>query len=244
MGAEPLGSVTSPQDEGGGRVDLKLLFDEFAASMIRARELDTRERLSDWTSAVKTRFVRLGKNRKYEPFATDDRRKSGAYLWDVAWCVEDKVKRGGTPSGAGIDGLEFPHAPYRKLVLAAEVEWGRQGQRSGTQVFRQNLEEVFRDFYKLMDARCQTKVMVYTTWVFPDQGGIDGLFLRGFRQILLDYESHQPQDQYLLIEFDDRERVIKGYGTDVPRRGPQPFRMRELGVVPYPKKWEPPIPLP
>ena len=220
-------------------MDLKLLFDEFAASMVRARELDTSERLSDWTAAVKTRFVRLGKRRKYVPFATDDRRKSGAYLWDVAWCVEDKVKRGQPPSGAGIDGLKFPHAPYRKLVLTLECEWGRQGQRPGTQVFRQNLEEVFRDFYKLMDARCQTKVMVYTTWLFPDQGGTDGLFLRGFRQILLDYESHLPSDQYMFIEFDDRSRCIRGYKTEVPRRGPRPFRVKELGSVPYPRRWDP-----
>ena len=61
-------------------------------------------------------------------------------------------------------------------------------------MFRQNLEEVFRDFYKLMDARSQTKVMVYTTWLFTDQGGLDGMFLQGFRQILLDYEGHLPQD--------------------------------------------------
>jgi len=220
-------------------LDLKLLFDEFAASMVRARELDTGERLSDWTSAVKSRLVRLGARRKYQPFATDDRRKSGAYLWDVAWCVEDKVKRGQPPTGGGIPGLQFPHAPYRRLVLTAEVEWGRQGQRSGTQVFRQNLEEVFRDFYKLMDARSQTKVMVYTTWLFNDQGGLDGLFLKGFRQILLDYESHLPQDSYLFIEFDDRTRMLNGYSTEVPRRGPRPFRLKHLGSVPYPRRWDP-----
>jgi len=222
-------------------VDLKLLFDEFAASMVRARDIDTSERLSDWTSAVKTRLVRLGARRKYVPFATDDRRKSGAYLWDVAWCIEDKVRRGQPPTGAGIEGLEFPHAPYRKLVLTAEVEWGRQGQRSGTQVFRQNLEEVFRDFYKLMDARSQSKVMVYTTWLFQKQGGPDGLFLQGFRQILLDYEGHLPQDNYLFIEFDDRERTINGYTTEVPRRGPRAFRIKQVGSAKYPKKWEPKV---
>lgn len=220
-------------------MDLKLLYDEFAASMVRARDIDTSERLSDWTAAVKSRLVKLGKRRGYVPFATDDRRKSGAYLWDVAWCVEDKVKRGQPPTGAGIDGLTFPHAPYRKLVLTAEVEWGRQGQRSGTQVYRQNLEEVFRDFYKLMDARCQTKVMVYTTWLYSDQGGLEGHFLNGFRRILLDYESHLPQDAYLFIEFDDRNQAINGYTTAVPRRGPRPFRLEQLGSVDYPKRWTP-----
>ncbi|HCP47401.1 MAG TPA: hypothetical protein DIU15_15270 [Deltaproteobacteria bacterium] len=220
-------------------MDLKLLFDEFAASMVRERTLMTDERLSAWTAAVKSRLVRLGKRRGYSPFATDDRRKSAAYLWDVAWCIEDKRRRGQPASGAGIEGLAFPEAPYRKLVLTAEVEWGRQGQRPHTQVFRQNLEEVFRDFYKLMDARSGSKVMVYTTWLYPEQAGLSGLFLRGFRQILLDYDSHLPGDRYLFIEFDDRKRMLSGYLTEVPRRGPRPFRIRCVGSVPYPRRWDP-----
>ena len=220
-------------------MDLKLLFDEFAASMVRERSLSTAERLSDWSAAVKSRFVRLGKRRGYVPFATDDRRKSAAYLWDVAWTVEDKLKRGQPPSGAGIDGLKFPTAPYRRLVLSMEVEWGRQGQRPHTQVFRQNLEEVFRDFYKLMDARSSTKVMVYTSWLYPDQAGLDGLFLSGFRNILLDYEGHLPGDSYLLVEFDDLAKMVRGYTTAVPKRGPRSFRIRELGAVAYPRRWNP-----
>ena len=108
-------------------MDLKLLFDEFAASIVRERTLQTDERLSSWSNAVKSRLVRLGKRRGYSTFATDDRRKSAAYLWDVAWCVEESVKRGQPPTGAGIDGLKFPVGSYRKLVLTAEVEWGRQG---------------------------------------------------------------------------------------------------------------------
>ncbi|MEE2828174.1 MAG: hypothetical protein VX498_03215 [Myxococcota bacterium] len=220
-------------------MDHKLLFDEFAASMVRERSLNTSERLSDWSAAVKSRFVRLGRRRGYMPFATDDRRKSAAYLWDVAWTVEDKLKRGQAPSGAGIEGLKFPRAAYRRLILTAEVEWGRQGQRPHTQVFRQNLEEVFRDFYKLMDARSPNKVMVYTSWLYPDQAGIDGLFLRGFRQILLDYESHQPGDTYLFVEFDDRQRKLSGYQTSVPKRGPRSFRLRPLGSVSYPRRWDP-----
>ncbi len=220
-------------------MDLKLLFDEFAASMVRERALDTSERLSDWSAAVKSRLVRLGKRRGYSPFVTDDRRKSGSYLWDVAWCVEEKRKRGQPPSGAGVPGLTFPSAPYRRLVLTAQVEWGRQGQRPGTQVYRQNLEEVFRDFYKVLDARSQTKVMVYTGWAFPEQCGADGWFLKGFRQILLDYEAHTPGDQYLFIEFDDIAREVRGYSTDVPRRGPKAFRVRTLGEASYPRRWDP-----
>ena len=221
-------------------MDLKLLFDEFAASMVRERSLTTAERLSDWSAAVKSRFVRLGQRRGYIPFATDDRRKSAAYLWDVAWTVEDKLKRGTPPSGANLGvGLKFPAAPYRRLVLTMECEWGRQGQRPHTQVFRQNLEEVFRDFYKLMDSRSETKVMIYTTWMYPDQSGEEGLFLRGFRQILLDYTAHSPSDNYLLIEFDDAARKIRGYTTAVPKRGPRTFRMRQLGEVNYPRRWDP-----
>jgi len=219
-------------------LDLKLLFDEFAASIVRERTLQTDERLSSWTNAVKSRLVRLGKRRGYSPFATDDRRKSAAYLWDVAWCVEDKLKRGQPPTGAGIEGLNFPVGAYRKLILTAEVEWGRQGQRPHTQVFRQNLEEVFRDFYKLLDARSSTKVMVYSTWLYPFQAGVDGVFLKGFRNILLDYESHLPDDSYLFIEFDDRSRTLSVYTTRVPKRGPRPFKMRTLGTVAYPRRWD------
>ena len=220
-------------------MDLKLLFDEFAASMVRERSLTTAERLSDWSAAVKARFVRLGKKRSYTPFATDDRRKSAAYLWDVAWAIEDRLKRGQAPSGAGIKGLKFPGAPYRRLILTMEVEWGRQGQRPHTQVFRQNLEEVFRDFYKLMDARSSTKVMVYTTWQYPGQSGLEGLFLQGFRRILLDYDGHLPGDSYLFVEFDDRAAMLRGYMTSVPKRGPRSFKVRELGAVSYPRRWDP-----
>ena len=220
-------------------MDHKLLFDEFAASMVRERNLTTVERLSDWSGAVKGRLVRLGKRRGYVPFATDDRRKSAAYLWDVAWTIEDKVKRGQPLCGAGIEGLKFPSAPYRRLMLTAEVEWGRQGQRPHTQVFRQNLEEVFRDFYKLMDARSPNKVMVYTSWNYPGQSGVEGLFLKGFRNILLDYEAHQPGDSYLFIEFDDARKKLSGYLTAVPKRGPRSFRIRELGSVSYPRRWDP-----
>jgi hypothetical protein len=99
------------------------------------------------------------------------------------------------------------------------------------------MEEVFRDFYKVMDARSGTKVMVYTTWLYPDQGGLDGLFLEGFRRILLDYEGHLPGDQFLFIEFNDLSREVRGFSTEVPRRGPRPFRMKELGIGKYPKKW-------
>jgi hypothetical protein len=220
-------------------VDIQLLYDEFAASMLRERNLSTVERLSDWSAAVKSRLLRLGTRRGYATFATDDRRKSGAYLWDVAWCIEDKPQRGAPASGAGIDGLRFPHAPYRRLVLAAEVEWGRQGQRIHTDVFRKNMEEVFRDFYKVMDARCSAKVMVYTSWLYPEQSGEEGLFLKGFKQILLDYQAHLPGDQYMFIEFDDSKQRLSGYTTEVPRRGPQTFRMRALGSHPYPAKWHP-----
>jgi len=220
-------------------LDLKLLFDEFAASMVRERSIDTTERLSDWSAAVKSRFVRLGKRRGYTPLANDDRRKSASYLWDVAWAIEDKPKRGAAPSGAGVPNLQFPTVPYRKLVLTAQVEWGRQGQRPGTQVYRQNLEEVFRDFYKVIDARSSAKVMVYTSWLFPGQSGLNGWFLQGFRQILLDYRTHLPGDQYLFVEFDDANRMLSGYSTEVPARGPKTFRVRPLGQVPYPRKWDP-----
>ena len=217
-----LGFRAHPGGKGQQIVDLKLLFDEFAASMVRERSLTTAERLSDWSAAVKARFVRLGKKRSYTPFATDDR-----------------LKRGQAPSGAGIKGLKFPVAPYRRLILTMEVEWGRQGQRPHTQVFRQNLEEVFRDFYKLMDARSSTKVMVYTTWQYPGQSGLEGLFLQGFRRILLDYDGHLPGDSYLFVEFDDRAALLRGYMTSVPKRGPRSFKVRELGAVSYPRGWVP-----
>jgi hypothetical protein len=220
-------------------MDLQLLWDEFSSSMVRERSIDTAERLSDWSAAVKKRLVHLGKRRGYTPIANDDKRKSAAYLWDVSWCVEDKRKRGAPPTGAGVPHLDFPLVPYRKLVLTAEVEWGRQGQRAGTAVYRRNLEEVFRDFYKVLDARSTTKVMVYSSWHYPGQAGLDGWFLDGFRQILLDYQSHRPGDQYLFIEFDDAARELRGYTTDVPSRGPRSFKIRELGVEPYPRRWDP-----
>lgn len=220
-------------------MDLKLLFDEFAASMVRAPRLTIEERLTDWTHAVKKRFIKLGARRGYATFANDDRRKSASYLWDVTWSVEDNPQRGQPPTGAGVPELTFPVVPYRKLVLALEVMWGRQGQRPQTQVFRQNLEEVFRDFYKLLDANGPVKVMVYTSWSYPHQSGVDGLFLQGFQQILKDFEAHRPGDQYLFVEFDDAEGKLRGFTTSVPRRGPRPFHMQALGEVDYPRRWRP-----
>ena len=195
------------------------------------------ERHGDWTEAVKKSWERLGKRHGFAPFLNDNRRKSGSYLWDVAWCVEDRVRPRTPPAGAGIPGLEFPKRPYRRLGLVTQVEWGRQGQRPRTQVFRRNMEEVFRDFYKLLDAKAQAKVMVYTSWQYPQQGGPDGLFVQGFERLLADYRNHTAGEQYLFIEFNDRGRTIPGFQCNIPRRGPRHFDLRAVGQRGYPRTW-------
>ncbi len=222
-------------------LDLPLLFQEFAASMVRAQDLDTAERLAAWTHAVKERLGRAGKRRGFTPFLTDDSRKSGAFLWDVAWAMEDRHERGKAPWGAGVPDLQFPVVPYRRLALVAEVEWGRRGQRKGTLNFEKNLEEVFRDFYKLLDARSSARVMVYTSWLYPGQSGAEGRLLQGLREILLAYEGHDPEDAYLFVEFDDVARRLRGYTTEVSRRGPRSFRLRILPEWKYPARWDPPV---
>lgn len=218
-------------------MDFKVLFQEFCRSIVRNRHLELAERHGDWTSAVKASLGRLGKRHGYASFLNDDRRKSGSYLWDVAWCVEDRVRPSTPPRGAGIEGLRFPVRPYRRLALSAQVEWGRPGQRPGTQVFRQNLEEVFRDFYKLLDAKSQYKVMVYTSWSYPQQGGATGLFVQGFERLLADYENHTAGEKYLFIEFHDTGRTIYGYQCAVPRRGPRQLVLRAVGQHGYPGTW-------
>ena len=218
-------------------MDLGALFGEFCRSIVRNRQLGLDERHGEWTSAIKSSLSRLGKRRGHATFLNDDRRKSGSYLWDVAWCVEDRVRQTTPPRGAGIEGLRFPSQPYRRLVLSAQVEWGRPGQRPGTQVFRQNLEEVFRDFYKLLDAKSELKVMVYTSWQYPGQGGPTGLFVRGFEHILADYANHVSGEKYLFIEFHDIGRTIYGYQCAVPRRGPRQLVLRSVGHHGYPGTW-------
>jgi len=218
-------------------MDLTVLFEEFCRSIVRARGLGLDERHGDWTDAVKNSWQRLGRRHGYSPFLNDNRRKSGSFLWDVAWCVEDRVRPKSPPCGAGIPGLKFPSRPYRRLALVTQVEWGRQGQRPRTQVFRQNLEEVFRDFYKLLDAKSQTKVMVYTSWRYPKQGGPTGLFVQGFERLLADYACHLPGEQYLFIEFHDSGRTIYGYQCRIPKRGPRHFTLRSVGHHGYPGTW-------
>ncbi len=218
-------------------MDLKVLFQEFCRSIVRNRHLELAERHGDWTGAVKATLARLGKRHGHAPFLNDDRRKSGSYLWDVAWCVEDRIRPSIPPRGAGIEGLRFPVRPYRRLVAAAQVEWGRPGQRPDTQVYRQNLEEVFRDFYKLLDAKCELKVMVYSSWRYPKQGGGTGLFVQGFEHLLADYTNHQAGEKYLFVEFHDTVRTIHGYQCTVPRRGPRHLVLRSVGHHGYPGTW-------
>lgn len=218
-------------------MDPAVLFEDFCRSIVRTRDLGIEERRSEWTNAVKNSLSRLGRRNGFTPFLNDDRRKSGAYLWDVAWCVEDRVRPRKPPAGAGITGLRFPRRPYRRLVLTGQVEWGKPGQRARTQVYRQNMEEVFRDFYKLMDAKSQFKVMVYTSWRYPRQGGPTGEFLRGFEHILADYNNHIAGETYLFIEFHDSGRTIYGYQCRVPRRGPRQFHLRSVGHHGYPGTW-------
>lgn len=218
-------------------MDLTVLFEEFCRSIVRAKGLDLDERKGNWTSAVKKSFERLGERHGFAPFLNDNRRKSGSYLWDVAWCVEDRVRPRTPPSGAGIPGLTFPKKPYRRLALAAQVEWGRPGQRARTAVYRRNLEEVFRDFYKLLDAKSQTKVMIYSSWQFPNQGGPTGDFVRGFERLLSDYTNHIAAEQYLFIEFNDTGRTVHGYQCKIPRRGPRHFNLRSVGHHGYPRTW-------
>lgn len=217
--------------------DLTVLFEEFCRSIVRARGLDLEERHGEWTDAVKKSWERLGRRHGFSPFLNDNRRKSGSYLWDVAWCVEDRIRAKSPPMGAGIPGLTFPKRPYRSLDLVAQVEWGRPGQRPRTQVFRQNLQEVFRDFYKLLDAKAETKVMVYTSWRYPQQGGPTGLFVEGFERLMADYRNHTAGERYLFIEFHDSGRTIYGYQCCIPKRGPRHFVLRSLGHHGYPGTW-------
>lgn len=215
----------------------RLLFQEFTASLHRVPDLPLAERLSSWTHAAKESLVRVGKRRGYRPFVTDDRRKSGAFLWDVAWCVEDDRVANRPAWGAGVEGIRFPLVPYRELVLVAEVEWGRPGERRRSLAWSRNLEEVFRDFYKLLDARAQHKVMVYTTWSFSGQGGEEGAFVKGFAEILKAYRGHAPGDRYLFVELNDSERMMRGWSTRIPLRGRPGFGISAVGERPYPASW-------
>lgn len=217
-------------------IEPRPIFDEFASGMLRVRGLDLSERQADWSAAVKRRLLLTGKRRGYVSLANDDRRRSGSYVWDVAWCDEGAARRR-SQKWAGIPNLAFPLRPYRALVLAAEVEWGKPGIRRNTAVWRQNMEEVFRDFYKLLDARSSLKIMVYSSWRYPDQGGRHGHFLRGFQQLLRDYQGHQGGERYLFFEFQDRTRQLCGWHTQVQKRGSRPFHMRSLGSYDYPRSW-------
>ncbi len=216
-------------------LQLDLIFEEFCTHFVRSRGLSIAERHSEWTHAVKQSLVRLGERRGLATVATDDRRKSGAHLWDVAWCQEDpKTSR---PTGAGIVGVQFPRSPYRQLILAGQVEWGKPGQTRRTQMYRLNLEEVFRDFYKLLDSKCQAKVMVFTSWLHPGQGGPTGEAIRGLERILSDYQNHLPGERYLFIEFFDVGRQILGYRCQIPKRGPKTFQILAIGQHSYPGTW-------
>jgi len=216
-------------------LQVELIFEEFCAHLVRTRTLPIAERHSEWTHAVKRSIGRLGERRGFTVLTTDDRRKSGSYLWDVAWAREDAPSR--VPTGAGIPGLHFPRSPYRQLVLSAQVEWGKPGQRGRTQMYRMNLEEVFRDFYKLLDAKSEVKVMVFTSWLYPGQGGPTGEAVKGLQQILADYRAHLPGERYLFIEFFDVGRQILGYRCQVPRRGPKNLQIVAVGHHGYPSTW-------
>ena len=74
--------------------------------------------------------------------------------------------------------------------------------------------------------------------VHADKSGL-GQHSQNFGQILLDYDSHMPSDSYLLVEFDDRARMLRGYTTAVPQRGPRTFRIRQVGERAYPRRWDP-----
>jgi len=96
---------------------------------------------------------------------------AGEYLLDLVWAEEFK-------------------GCYRKLILGLECEWGREDHKG-------RLEDVEEDFYKLMDVKCIVKVIIYQ--IGRKEQSVK--FRERFRQVLLNFESHVVDEEYLFIEF-------------------------------------------
>lgn len=152
-------------------------------------------RLAQWTKAVKNVLIEMGENQNFEVYPNPHVNK-GELLLDVAWYDSD--------------GDKVPYV-YRKMILGAESEWGSEISKKG------NIGEILDDFYKLLDFKCEYKVMIYTTYSWDDRYILE---LRNeLIKTLENYENHVIGEKYIFIEFQDREKAIYSFTINIPKNG-------------------------
>ncbi len=211
-------------------------FDDLIQRWVAGRSrLPIGSRSTEWRIEAQKAFAGIARHAGLVPILADPRRKTGAMLWDAAACAETDAPPKGLPD---VPPLAFPRRAYTALVAVMQAEWGVPGKRRGTRVWKQNMEEVLRDSYKLLDARCRHRFLLYSTWSHPDQAGADGRMLQALSAVLGAYASHQSGDTWLFVELDDEQRLIRGYGWMVPKRGGiRQYQPRLLGQRAYPARW-------
>jgi hypothetical protein len=100
---------------------------------------------------------------------------------------------------------------YKKMILGAESEWGNMYGKT------QNKEDILEDFYKLLDFKCENKVMIYSTYGFGDE------YLLALRnemlKILREYENHIQGERYIFFDFQDEEKSIDCFTVHIKKTG-------------------------
>lgn len=163
---------------------------------IRALQLTYDMSAREWTKAVIDTLVAMGKNQGYEVYP-DKEAGMGEVLLDCVWYDVEKE----------------PYV-YKKMILGAESEWGTEENKA------LNTEEVIFDFYKLLDFRCESKVMIFSTYNY-DEAYCTQL-TNELLEILRSYETHMTGETYYLIDFSDKLNSINYSMVSITESGKIP----------------------
>jgi hypothetical protein len=103
---------------------------------------------------------------------------------------------------------------YKKMILGAESEWGTWESKA------LNTEEVIFDFYKLLDFRCESKVIIFSTYSYDETCCTQ--LTNEILEILRSYENHMTGEKYYLIDFSDKLNSINCSTVSITKSGKIP----------------------
>jgi len=164
-----------------GKADWKVLVKKLINN-IKLASRDIKEEKSEYyTLCIIQAAAQLTDKKKFFAFY---KRAPQEYLWDLLIAEVHNEEYGG----------------YKKPVLVLETEWGKRASKE------LNIELIYNDFVKLLEAKSKWKVMNFTIWHHGNNHlkEIKNMIIKTIRG----YQQIRPEEEYIFLCWDDGERRL------------------------------------
>lgn len=143
-----------------------------ALSEVTKELAGTGARPDPWTKKIMMRICTIGKEHNYYICASsvEPKPNHGEWLYDVCW----------------LDWKKKDPPRLKQVVLAAECEWGNDG-------------DIYDDFEKLVQSRARLRVMIFTK---KNEEAVNGM-IDDLKACASGFEQRQPGDDYLFCGYDN-----------------------------------------